>query len=472
MRYRYLSLKDFLAIASGVLHTPADELATEGVLDTATSALDLPAASGSSPSTAGHDIYPDLPRKAAAMTAALLRDPPLANEAGHIALGCLNEFLSLNRARFDCDRRVAILKFEEALRQAARLPSVASLIESHVERLPGRRRRDRRTRRDQHGQIVLPGIDREASSEFVFYLAEPFANLSRDERKEIAPLNAAVSRGLSDAAQALGNGVRTRLEHPSHGLRQAGGSTTADRKLWEYVSTVIQEEADALILSDVAEKSAGFGSAVELDLFALQGGPILYLQQRCSGHSRLLRGRRAELDIEVVNYGDPEHVTRLVRRWAVRRAGSIEDAARRRLNRWIRYWPLQRRLNAAWGRSNARVRDVAANAANMKLHSVTRALASVPIMATMPSWRLDALCRELGVERRETPRVRDGERRWRQVSFDALLQAAAERHWSSGVIFRLRDHALQLLDRDEAYAPLLRLRNPEDWAILKDELDV
>ena len=91
MAVEYLSLGDYLVIASATLGIPAEELARYANLGLVDSALHAPAAG-----TGDIDFYPDLATKAAVLCSRLVRNHPLPDGNKRVAYECLRTFLDLN----------------------------------------------------------------------------------------------------------------------------------------------------------------------------------------------------------------------------------------------------------------------------------------------------------------------------------------------------------------------------------------
>ena len=95
MPVRYLELADYLLIAEAVLGVPAATLARLPRIDLAESALNAPAAG-----FGGHEAYPTLEGKAAALCWHLLRNHPLPDGNKRCAFIALVEFLERNDRGF------------------------------------------------------------------------------------------------------------------------------------------------------------------------------------------------------------------------------------------------------------------------------------------------------------------------------------------------------------------------------------
>jgi prophage maintenance system killer protein len=86
-----LELADFLLIAEAVLQEPAKKIAQESDLTLADSALHAPLAR-----FAGEEFYPDFPTKAAVLCAHLIKNHPLKDGNGPVALIATIEFCHRN----------------------------------------------------------------------------------------------------------------------------------------------------------------------------------------------------------------------------------------------------------------------------------------------------------------------------------------------------------------------------------------
>jgi hypothetical protein len=446
---RLMSLGEFLNLAKQVYEPmPIEELATEHAMHVAKLALDAPAAERN-----GEPIYSNLGAKGAVMCRVLLTRPPFPTERGRLAWSCLSELLRTNLGRWTEDPTKTILRFEATARDPREALELVQWIEAHVQRLPTARR---------SGQGQITRLDGDAAGDaVVFHLAGPLASLSGRERARLSALNRGVHSGLSAANDAWSRPVTLSLEHPSVDLPVE--SQTASRPdLWQRISGEILDSADALILSDVGGKAAGFGAACELMVFARHEGPILYLESgECVSRSRLLAGLRQELNLDVESYNSFDAIPALVRGWVRRRARAIESAHRHRGDRELQYRPLQRRLEARWKDLSRKQRALALGMSGVSREVIDRMMTSIAYLATCPSHQLDALCRALNVPREDRAILEAPDPR-QEINWEALLQLMEERALSAGDVIRLRNRAMG--ERSvAAYATRRRLASVGDW---------
>jgi hypothetical protein len=454
----HLGLREFLQIATEVAPWAP---VVPAALDRARVSLDMPAAERRGGPEADRAMFPRLEDQAAVMTCSFLTNPPVEAEPVNIAQRCLERFLRTNSARFVADPMLASLRFQGVVRDPEGARELLPWIASNVVRIGLPRRSPKGRRRGPQaclGQRPLFEPLNERRAYLVVYLAGPLAGLSDEERGRLGAINTAIKAGLHRADQRLGSRLELRLRHPSVEL-----PPVAPADAWQYNSGEIVEGVDGLILTDVAMKSAAFGAALELDLHSLQDGPAVYLQDvACPSHSNNVRGRLAELDMEVESYGDLARLADLVRDWVVRRAGTLATAARRRDDRTVQYGPLHRELLEAWRNTKEPRKTLAADAAGMTVDAVNRMLTSVTLMVTAPGHRRDSLCRSLGVEvLGSTAPI--GPRPEGRIDVRGLFQAAESNGWGLDLVQRLFEEATEHERQPHAYAVRRRLVSPAEW---------
>jgi prophage maintenance system killer protein len=471
MRCRPLSLSEGLRLASLALDLPAEELATEESMMRLRLALNTTGAE-----VAGSETFEAIADKAAAMTVSLVTRPPFQPGSGRIAWYCLIEFLRRNGWRWRGNEQTSLVRLEQEARAAGVSVDLWDWVIARVEPGPsappsaGRRPPSGRVRR-RRGQQPLFSPD-PAATTVVAYLAGPVASLDDDELAAAGLLGDEIEHCLREAVREADLTWMVKLLHPSWALRPQRAKMS-DRQLWQHNRALILGETDALVITDVGLKAAGFGAAMELDLHCLQDGPVLYLEQEgCPGHSRYLKGRTGEVDLTVRSYRRVEDIPRLIKRWLKDRANAIETASVRRADRALQYFPLLHRLLDAWTHMDASQRLFAAGTSRLKPELINAALSSVEDLYTLPAHKLDALCAALGVDRVHTelgelqaihtPAAPD---------YEALLSVALPQRWPVGDIERVFRRAQA--DHADAVRSGAMLRNrwgsAADWSARRGE---
>lgn len=457
----YLHLVDLLEVIESVCPVDRDEITTDEVIERGRHALDAPAAERRGESQ-NREVFPTLGEKAAVLCGCLLAEPPLLDEAGKIAFGCLERFLFCNGARWEESPRTTVFRFNEAIQNPGLIEELREWIPRWIEETPPSSRVARQP--ELFGHLRQPPT-------VVLLSGSP-------EQGKTAPggtpesVGDTVEGALRAAAARTYEPCEIRLEHPSARIPRlvdgGGEGGNGQRDFWEYTSRLIVDQVDAMIAVDVLLDGAGFGATPDLDLHLAQDGPVLYLHRAGSTPSRFLSGRAEEVDMDILEYEDLSEVGPMVSDWVVWRWPAIRTASRRRHDRAIQYRPVKKRLEIAWRRSRDERREIAADAAGMTLQAVNRALTSAALVAVLPAHRLDALCRTLGVA---TPRM-PGRRRKQDAdtapNFGALLEAAEENDWPRATIFTLFNEARGIGPRQYVTRP--DWRNKEDWIRRRDAL--
>jgi hypothetical protein len=455
---RYLHVADYVEIAAQVLNMRREELCVEQVVELAHAALDAPSAEAGD-CEARHELYPNLADKAAVMCGRLLKEPPLREEAAFIAYRCLELFLLSNRAEWKEEGQRTIILFNRIL--AA--PEEARDLFPYM--------RERVTEPEQRGaESTRPTLFTvPESNPTVVYLAGPLKNLASEDRPQLELAEAQVEAALRTAQERAGAQIDIKLEHPSTRLCQETAPEICDEEVWQYTSRQLVESADALIVTDIAVESAGFGATSELDLHCQQEGPILYLRSTRARRSRILDARSAEVDLEIVEYAEIREIEAIVSEWMTKRWHAVRSASRRRDDRQFIYGPIKRRLENAWQRASPRRRELAAHAAGMKPRMIDRVLTSISLLSVLPSHRLDALCRELGVPAQRTQRQQAAIDASSAPDLGALLMAAEEERWPAEKIISLYRHTGPGGSRP-AYKTRASLQQKADWKKLHRDL--
>jgi hypothetical protein len=456
--HRLLSVDDFLRVASEATGIPEEEIDTESVQNAAKRALDR---AGTQRRKRGVPVavHKDIAAKGCAMTHSLLRDPPLPHHAGHVAYACLSALLERNGARWTAPAPMTILRFEEEARLPAGAQEFAQFIEAHIER-----EQRSRARKGTGRQSSLFSQEGPRPLKVGVMLSNPYQTLDQQERATLQEIEPAVRGALQRAEQRLQGELQLQLHHPSTTIPKQRPRISA-RELWEWVGQLLREEVDALIVCEVGQRCAGFGSAIELDQHVLQDGALVYLHRRgCEPRSRYVDGRRHELGFKIIEYEELEKLTDDLARWVLAHTQKIEASARRRRDRRRMYSSLRRRLYAAWHKAQPQDRELAADAAGMNIEEVQRMLTSALEVATLPAHRLDTICRMLGVSRDERRVAGEPTRRSGAIiNYGALLQAAAEQGWAASTMFAARDRAERMRSQAIGHRARLRLASPADW---------
>jgi hypothetical protein len=460
--HRLLGIDDFLIAASEATGIPEQELDTEPVLTAAKRALDRAGAQkrgGGKPVA----VYPDLTSKASAMVSSLLREPPLKDNAGGVAYACLRALLARNDARWIASAPMTILRFEEESRQPTGSGELAAFLGEHIE--CERRKRSRRRNPTQSALFVYADLP---PLRVGVMLSNPFHTLTPDERAALGKIEPAIREGLRLAEQRLKGALKLQLHHPSTSVPKKRPRISAP-DLWAWISQLLRDEIDALIICEVGSKCADFGSAIELEQHALQDGPLVYLHKRdCGPRSRYIDGRKHELALQVIDYDDLQKLSKDLSRWVVQHSQEIEVSTRRRRDRRRMYRSLRKRLVVAWDRAQPQEREFAADAAGLSIEEVQRVLTNALTVATLPAHRLDTICRMLGVSRDERRVARGSPRRVGLINYAALLQAGVEQRWNAGTMFALHDRAVATQARVVGHRARLRLTSPADWIRFRD----
>jgi hypothetical protein len=441
------SLQQLMALAGQIAALPADELAMPDVLRRARLALAVPNAE-----VYGVELYPDIPAKAGALAAALLANPPRPQDAAQFACDTARGFVRRNGWEWRVPVTVTRLRFEEELRRGQISYELSEWVSAQV--APKSMTNAQKVQRPEP-TLRLFG-EPEPDLHHVVYLAGPLAGLPEHERGDLLELGAGVEVAVAEVAEKGAIRPVLRVEHPSVRLSHARAPGLADRALWDANRKVIIAQTDALIVSDVGINAAGFGAAMEIDLMALVGGPVLYLRSRHCRQSRYLLGRDDELDLTVLDYRHAWQARPLVRQWLTDRSNAIEETGRSRADRIFEARSLLRRLAPAWHAACGDERQYICGALRVAPTLVERAL-SDPASTILLSDRLPDLCQLLGVEdgRPATPGIEgpdDG----------ALVLAAAECGWEATYTAALRARAMDEWQSTQGL-PRRTLATPQEW---------
>ncbi|HEV7769440.1 MAG TPA: hypothetical protein VGO66_02150 [Solirubrobacterales bacterium] len=460
---RYLGLRDYFAIVSDVLDAPVEELATEAVIERAKRALDAPAAEDRSSIEPNRDLYPSLSAKAFAMCRRLLVTPPLPDEAAKVAFKCLDTFLRWNGSKWMELPLLTVIRFDEFVRQPDMIGRLAAVMPNLVAEVAQPKSRIPASQGSLFGAPLIEPAE--------VYMAGPVRELGKADRQLLNELSREVEVALAEVDAETETPFPVRFEHPSVRLSREQHENLSSQALWEMLSGEIVHGASALVVIDLPRRAAGVGAITELDLYSLQDGPILYVRSRRASHSRLLDGREKELDIEMVEFDQPQEIAGLIKEWVVKRRSAIHSAARRRQDREFSFRPLQRRLEMAWTRAQLVQRVLSADAAGMTREAMSRVVTSSAMLAVLPVHRLQGVCRELNVSMEPllSPVPGGSQERRRGPDMATLLQAAEENGWPRSKIMRVREEALRRTRLSSLAArgdPL----EPEDWVQLANEL--
>ncbi len=455
---RYLHVADYVEIAARVLNMRVEELCLEQVVELAHSALDAPSAE-TGENDGRREIYPTLADKAAVMCGRLLSEPPLREEAALIAYRCLEALLLSNGAEWKEEGQRTIILFNRVL----------AAPEEARELFPYMRERVAEPEQRCIGAGGSTLFTVPESNPTVVYLAGPLKNLPLGDRPQLEEAETRVDAALREVQEQAGAQIDIKLEHPSTRLCRESAPNICDEEVWQYTSRQLVESVDALIVVDIAVESAGFGATSEFDLHCQQEGPILYLRSAKARRSRILSARVAEVDLEIVEYADVAEIETIVVEWLIKRWHAVRSASRRRDDRQFIYGPIKRRLENAWKKATPRRRELAAHAAGMKPRMIDRVLTSVSLLSVLPSQRLDALCRELGVPAQRTQRQQAAIDASSAPDYGALLKAAEEERWSGEMIISLYRHANPGEGR-RAYKTRPSLQQKADWKKLHRDL--
>jgi hypothetical protein len=455
---RYLRVGDYVNIAARVLNMREEELCVEQVVELAHFALDAPSAE-TGEGEERCEVFPRLFEKAAVMCGRLLSEPPLREDAALIAYRCLEAFLLSNEAEWKEDGQRTVLYFSRILAAPA---EARELFVYMGERVTEPDQRD--SALSSSNLFTVP-----ESAPTVVYLAGPLKNLPERDRPQLEAAQSQVGAALRDVGERTGAQIGIKLEHPSTRLCKEAAPDVGDEEVWQYTSRQLVETVDALIVVDIAVESAGFGATSEFDVHCQQEGPILYLRSSQAKPSRILDARASEVDLEIVDYGEVAEIGAIVTAWMIKRWHAIRSASRRRDDRQFLYGPIKRRLENAWKKAPPRRRQLAAHAASMKPRMIDRALTSISLLSVLPSQRLDALCRELGVPALRTQRQQAAIEAGLAPDYGMLLEAAEEERWSAEALIVLYRHGRRAGEA-RPYATRPSFRQKGDWKKLHRDL--
>lgn len=423
------TLRQMIELAGEIHQMPVSELATPAVLRRTRTALATPNAE-----VFGQELFPSVPAKAQALTGALLANPPLAIEAPRLACQTLRGFLRRNGWRWRGQVTATIVRFQAEMRSGEIGPDLAQWIEDHA--APDHS--SRLTRPSANGMRLFSADD--LGSNHVVYQAGPVAGLGWRGRR----LQATLSRAIEEAVAATAETGTTALSVDSPGIHlsreRVPGLT--DRELWHRNRLCLLCESDALVVIDVGSQRAGFGSAMEVDLMALQGGPMLYLRSRGGeGCSRYLVGRGDELDLCICDYSTPAEARELTQAWLTERVNAIAEAGRRRADRVFANELLLRRLAPAYARLESMRKMFVCGSLGLTPTSLEVALEHPATTDLILGDRLAAFCDLLGLEESVSDGTLGGSFSDKPRA-DTLIEAAREMGWSAPTIQRLWSDAV------------------------------
>jgi hypothetical protein len=271
----------------------------------------------------------------------MLANPFPSRQVPRIAVQTLRGFLRRNGCKWEAPMPTTILRFESELRSGEIGLGLAEWIAGHVAPDPGGDDQP-----DPPNWMRLFTADDPANTHIV-YQAGPVAGLDRAARKLQAELGSGLEEAAADASELTG-AVLT-VEHPSVRFSTQRMPNTSDYELWHLNRKLMLSKADALIVADIGDHGPGVGAAMEIDLMAAQGGPILYLRhEKRDFCSRYFSGRSDELDLSICDYRSPADACEHARDWLADRVNAIKEAARRRVDRVYESELLLKRLGSAY----------------------------------------------------------------------------------------------------------------------------
>jgi hypothetical protein len=412
------ALQQLMALASEIHAMPESELATPAVLRRARTALAVPNAEFH-----GCELYSTVPVKGAALAGALLANPPLSREAPRLASRTLQGFLRRNGWRWPVLVPTTIVRFQSEMRSGEIGAGLGDWIVEHAIPGPPLRRHGKHPR-----WMRLFSLDGVAAPH-VIYQAGPVAGLDREERRLQATLGAGIEEAAAGAAE--GDSMALTVEHPSIQLSPERAPDLKDSELWRRNRLILLSKADALVVTDIGSQRAAFGSAMEVDLMAAQGGPILYLRSRGAEEcSRYLTGRGEELDLSIHEYGSPDEARELTRAWLVARSNAIKEIGRRRTDRTYANEMLLRRLVPAYGRLELNRQMLICGNLGVSPMLVEAALEHPAATDLILGDRLAAFCEQVGIEDAMSEDALAGPMAEKPRA-ETLLEAARELDWDA-----------------------------------------
>jgi hypothetical protein len=340
----------------------------------------------------------------------------------------MHECMSRSDATWSLDGLSTVMFFRAFLRDPGALSSMTYWVQKHVSAPdhPDHERERSRLLADAPDQLQMTQLVREGfkgKGEPAIYCSGPLANLEQGCRPHVELLGGVIARGIDAAASIQYRPVPLRLLYMSErvvdGERHSPESWLAQAEIW------LREEADGLIITDVAQRAPGFGAGVEVMLHAGHRGPRLFLLDcHCSGHSRLEEALAARLDASFEWFESPADVPELVARWVDESYEELLASRRRRINLRLAYAAAHARTAALIEKADPQLLSRSLQESGVRFAEIWQALHGVEGWLALDPSRRAKLELMLGGLSERKP-----QRRAAPLSTQGLREAARKQGW-------------------------------------------
>jgi hypothetical protein len=303
--------------------------------------------------------------------------------------------------------------------------------------------------------LPIPGGENEDPGAPLIYVASALSHLDEQGRQLVDAWSHTIRDAVVEASEDSSQRWRLRPYTPITWSAPGPGDERSPEEIYDLNTAKVWEETDALIVLGYAGGSLGAGQ--EFAWAAALRLPILYVQEQGTPISRQIQGTPCDLTVEKFDSAEALHAA--VSRFVRDHRRVIEDNARRRRDRVLRFSALATGMTEIWGRFSDAERQEVSGIARVHRRRIDDLLQRPLALAAASLDELIALASALGLDlgRLLSPPLPDLE----PAQLGALATAAAEYEWDGKETLRLLQAARVELAKGGVRR--LPLSTPEDW---------